>query len=91
LSSRHEPLRLRLYKACMRRVNIMFTITEKGMAPPLDKRLVTVSEATDEQLAGQYFIRSTTNIMLYHQYTLQLRFYQHVEPVQVILEGIQLQ
>ena len=47
-------------------------------------------EAADEQWAGPYFARLTTNNMLYHQYTLQLRFYQIVETLQVILEGIQL-
>jgi len=48
-------------------------------------------EAADGQWEGPYFVRPTTNIMLYHQYTLQLRFYQTVEILRVMLEGIQLQ
>jgi len=45
----------------------MFTIVVKKMQPPLDKELVTVIviEAADKQWADPYFVRSTTNNMLY--------------------------
>ena len=74
----------------MRRVNIMFTIVAKRKLPPLDKRVSNRDRSGRRAMGGPYFVWPTTNNALYHQYTLQLRFYQTVETLQVILKGIQL-